>query len=79
MFKMPRAFHVQVVNPLPTQDALPPPPPANKTPLDLVKLTALTKNLSRHAAVTVGGVYVGKKLIDTTSQIALIAAKAKFK
>jgi hypothetical protein len=77
--RLPRAFHVQTVDPLPTSSYTPPPPSAPKQPMDLVKLTALTKHVSRHAAVTVGGLYAGKKIVDVAGEIALTIAKSKFK
>jgi hypothetical protein len=79
MLRKSRAFHVQTVDPLPTQSYPPPPPPAAKQPMDLVKLTALTKHVSRHAAVTIGGAYAAKKFVDVAGEIALTIAKSKFK
>lgn len=72
-----RAFHVQVVDPIATPNTTPPAEP--KPPMDLVKLTAVTKHLVTHAAMVGGSAYAGKKILDTACEIAIIAAKAKFK
>ena len=73
---MPKAFHVQVVEPLPLSDA---PPAQPKPPIDFVKLAVITKNVTRNMAVTGGVLYGAKKLIDVTGEVALIVAKSKFK
>ena len=76
MFKMPKAFHVQAVEALPTQSD--PTPAAPRNPRDLIPYLAMTRNLVTHVAVTGGVLYAGKKILDASTEIAVIAAKAKF-
>jgi hypothetical protein len=71
-----RAFHVQVVEPIPTPDATPTQP---RQPIDFAKIAVFTKHIARDAAVTGGALYGAKKVVDVLGEIAIIAAKAKFK
>jgi len=73
--RMPKAFHVQAVEPLPTE--APPQPP--KPPVDWTKITVLTQDTIKQMAKLGVAAYGTKKVIDAATEIAVIAAKAKFK
>jgi hypothetical protein len=71
-----RAFHVQVVDPLPVPEAVPTQP---KPPIDFARLAVATKHVMQQAAVTGGALYGAKKAVDVLGEIAILAAKTKFK
>lgn len=74
--RMPKAFHVQAVEPLLAQEV---PAPRPKPPIDFVKIAIITKNITQQLAITGGVLYGAKKVLDVAGEVAIIAAKAKFK
>lgn len=77
MFKN-RALNIQVVKKTPSQenDATKTATLPTVSPDEIAKIFADTAGT---AAVLVATLYAGKKLLDTSSEIALIAARARFR
>jgi len=73
-----RALSIQVV-----KKTAPPEKDATKTAtlpnVDSEKIVQIATDTLGKAAVLVAGLYAGKVLLDTSSQVALIAARAKFR
>lgn len=74
---MPKAFHVQAVDALPTTTSTTDKPV--RPPVDLVKLSAITISTATELVKIGGAMYVLKKIVDASTEIAVIAAKAKLR
>lgn len=76
MFKR-QAFHVQTVDRLPTNTVTA--DQVVKVPVDWTKLSAIAISTATELVKVGGSLYVLKKVADAGAEIAVLAAKAKFK
>lgn len=73
---MPKAFHVEVVEPI-LKDAQPDPQP-EKQPVDWTRITLLAQDTAKQLVLAGSVAYAAKKAVDVLGEVAIIAAKAKF-